>query len=484
MTERRCHYATFIINTLKTIWAVLALLIAIVLQNSGSAEMLSEISGYRLWLLIALAAFIIIALAWHFIRWRRTFVSLDGESLIINRRTLNSSHIVVKLATVASVNISQGVWEKLFGVYRLQLDINSSATADKRGFDLLFERDAAWELRALILAGSAAAENSKAAAEDDRELVCEFSFPQVARHCLLSLSFISIIGAATGVVLWLLSSEAGEEARISWMPIAVVFVPAVYQLLRPLFRYYHFRVIRQGKRLHISYGLVATRHFSLPLDKTNGIIIRRPLLARLFNLCCGEIINIGMGDAEENQAPLFCLLTTPQQMHRIIEAVAPDYAEAAQPGSSSPLRRSPSAALLPLLPKWLCLSAVSGVAAALLWQWWIGVLIALFWLLCCMASWRTKELALLERQVSISNGIFSQRNITIDYGRLQTLSRYSSPLSRRYGLMRGAVTILSSSVNRSNAIGYFPADDFERIEAAIMRSAAEKIRVPAPENAE
>ena len=120
----------------------------------------------------------------------------------------------------------------------------------------------------------------------------------------------------------------------------------------------------------------------------------------------------------------------------------------------------------------------------MLWQWWLGVLIALFWLLCCMASWRTKELALLERQVSISNGIFSQRNITIDYGRLQTLSRYSSPLSRRYGLMRGAVTILSSSVNRSNAIGYFPADDFERIEAAIMRSAAEKIRVSVPENAE
>ena len=43
MTERRCHYATFIINTLKAVWAVLAAIVAIVIQSGTSEEVISEI---------------------------------------------------------------------------------------------------------------------------------------------------------------------------------------------------------------------------------------------------------------------------------------------------------------------------------------------------------------------------------------------------------------------------------------------------------
>ena len=50
MTERRCHYATFIINTLKAVWAVLAAIVAIVIQSGTSDEVISEIGGYRFWI--------------------------------------------------------------------------------------------------------------------------------------------------------------------------------------------------------------------------------------------------------------------------------------------------------------------------------------------------------------------------------------------------------------------------------------------------
>ena len=70
MTERRCHYSTFIINTLKAIWAVLAVIIAIIIQSGDSEEMLSEIGGYRFWVFIALVALAIATLVINFIRWR------------------------------------------------------------------------------------------------------------------------------------------------------------------------------------------------------------------------------------------------------------------------------------------------------------------------------------------------------------------------------------------------------------------------------
>lgn len=99
--------------------------------------------------------------------------------------------------------------------------------------------------------------------------------------------------------------ESAREKAFPGCQIALVFFPAVYQFIRPFFLYHHFRVRKHGDHLYVSYGLISTQHFSLPLDKTNGIIIRRPMLARLFNLCYGEIINVGMGDSEENQGAYF-----------------------------------------------------------------------------------------------------------------------------------------------------------------------------------
>ena len=495
MTERRCHYATFIINTLKAVWAVLAAIVAIVIQSGTSEEVISEIGGYRFWIFIVLVAFVIFALVINFIRWRRTFIYLDEENLVVDKRTVNNSHTVVKLSTIAAVNIRQGVLEKLFGVYRLQLDINSAATADKRDFDLLFAKAEAMDIRRQLLAGSGqigivAASAADAASSVDMplsdnaastvahweegELICEFSFREVVRHCLLSLSLISIVGAVIGFVLWFISSGISEGKSISWLPIALVFFPAVYQFIRPFFLYHHFRVRKHGDHLYVSYGLISTQHFSLPLDKTNGIIIRRPMLARLFNLCYGEIINVGMGDSEENQAPIFCLLTSPQKMYEIITAIAPAYAEAAQTGSASPLMRSPKTALAPVMTRWVILGLIALVATVILGQWWIGIIILALFILGSFGQWRTSELALLEQKISISSGIFSKRNITIDYARLQSMSRLINPISRHYGLVKGRVSILASSVNRFNTIGYFPSAYFDRIEEKILRSAAQK----------
>ena len=297
MTERRCHYSTFIINTLRAIWAVLAVIIAIIIQSGDSEEMLSEIGGYRFWVFIALVALAIATLVINFIRWRKTFVYLDEENLVVDKRTINNSHTVVKLSTIASVNIRQGILEKLFGAYRLQLDINSSAAADSRPFDLVFAKKEALAIRAQLLAGAAAGKvsprgglatvqgmaadantspddglfadgelpagsasssaalpNEATVTWDDGELICQFRFREVIRHCLLSLSLVSIIGAATGFVLWFISSGISDGKSISWLPIALVFFPAVYQFIRPLFLYYNFCVRKRGNHLIIMNG--------------------------------------------------------------------------------------------------------------------------------------------------------------------------------------------------------------------------------------
>ena len=76
MTERRCHYATFIISTLKAVWAVLAAIVAIVIQSGTSEEVISEIGGYRFWIFIVLVAFC-------YLRFSNQFYSLAAGALSI-----------------------------------------------------------------------------------------------------------------------------------------------------------------------------------------------------------------------------------------------------------------------------------------------------------------------------------------------------------------------------------------------------------------
>ncbi len=470
MPKQRCHFSMFITKTIKGMWGVLTA-IFIFLFQSGNDGLVNEASGYRLWIFIVLLTILLVTLIFNFVRWRKTFVYLDDDSLVVDRRTINRKKTTVKLSTIASVNIKKGILEKPFGTYRLQLDINSSATAERTDFDLVFKRERAQEIRNLLLNKDAVSDAGPTEEKQEAgESICSFDLPQVIRHCILSIPVPSIFAASVGFIIWYFSLNFGVDGSVSWIPIIIVVFPAIFQFVRPFFLYNNFKVQKAGSNLEISYGFISHQHFSLPLDKTNAIIIRRPALARIFGLCSGEIINIGMGDRENNQAPLFCLLVPPDKMYDIVLAIAPEYAEALQTGDKKPLQRSPKSALLPTLISWGIGGIVGLTAAIIAGYWWIGALIMLALLVSGFFHWSTKELALLDNKISISTGIFNKRNITADYAKLQKMVLRHGPVSRHLGLARGNVNILSSMVNRHNRIGYFPKELFEKISARIMLS--------------
>lgn len=488
MTERRCHYSMFIIRTVKSIWAVLTAIIFFLLDAGFSRDMLSGMSKNQILLFAALLAVTLLVLTVNFLRWRKTFVYLDGDNFVVDRRTINRSKSTIKLSTIAAVNVRQGLLERLFGSYRLQLDINSAATANKTDFDLIFAKREAYALRARLIADAGqqgavtdlpaggerggaqpyyAAERAPAA-----DLLCAFGFGQVMRHCLLSLQISGIFFAAIGIGGWFWNSSSAG-AQISSAALLVAFLPPLYQMVTPFFRYQTFRVLKRGGHLEVTYGLIATQHYSLPLDKTNAIIIRRPMLARFFGLCSGEIVNVGMGDAKENQAPLFCLLTTPAELRRVIAAIAPTFVETAEGGAAWPLPRSPRQALLPTLISWGLPGLIALIIAIVLGKWWAGAALCLLLLLAAYLQWRTKELVLLADKIGISSGIFAKRSITADYAKLQCLTRKQGPVSRCLGLSHGSVTMLAQSNNLLNPIGYFPSALFDRIGDEMVRAGEE-----------
>lgn len=465
--ERRCHLSSVLTATLKATWMVIA-----ALAFSGYnmiADIAEEGISWNYGLLAAggLLLLVLAVFIYNFLLWRRTYVRFEGHNLVVERRlALRQSRTTLRPETVASINLQQNILERMFATFRLQFDINSSATADKTDFDLVFSQEVALAIKARLeqAGGEPAAAEMAVDGSSDFGVIRRFRFGAVLRHALLGTPLWSVIYTLISVplLLWgLLDDISGFSGR-TLVSMIVALWPLVVQTIGPLFRYYGFTLARRGNDVIVSCGLLTKRQYTLPLDKTNAIVLSQPFMARAFGMGYGEIINVGMGDVQDGIAPAFCLITDEREVQALLYQVAPQFSVLRPPTPS------PRPALAVHLLRW-GLFGLAGLAAGIIvGYWWAGAIFLLLLLTSGWAAWRTKAIDLMEDKLAVTSGVFGKRTFITFYSRLQDLLRLNGPLARKLGLAYGCVTILSDSTHRVNNIGYFPLATFDQISQAML----------------
>ncbi|HHY83903.1 MAG TPA: PH domain-containing protein [Clostridiales bacterium] len=476
----RNHFSIVLVNTLKYTWFFIVMLFFNLLQDKDEAPGKEfDYIGFSILMASILIAVFLVVLLFQFIRWRKTYISInDGQLIVEKRYKIMNNKTTVKLSSISTVNLKQNILHRIFNVYNLQLDINSAVTAEKTDFNLVFNREMAFEFKRLITELNSGNEPypygtgitdetpDKPGAfgndESGQMPVVSFPFSKVARHCIMSVTITGIlisIAVYAGVILGLLFPEEGEVVSEldKIVALLIVIVPLFLQFISPFFRYYGFMVKKQNNRMIISYGLFTKQQYTLPLEKTSALIIRQTMLSRLFDLYYGEILNVGMGDEENKESPLFCLMVSKQELNSIIQHLAPEYyiTEAIQP--------SPNCALMPVMMKYLILALPVFIVSIVFGLWPAGLVWLGFIILAAYLSHKAKGLGLQENKVAISSGVFSKKTIIISYSKIQNLSTTYGPVSKRLGLRKGNVTVLASLANKIHPIGYFPINEFERL---------------------
>jgi putative membrane protein len=487
--EVRNHFSIVVLNTLKSAWIFIGLLILEILPDMAEQPPKDiDIGSGSLITLIVFTFIFIVVFLFQFVRWRKTYILIKDDQLIVDKRyKIMKNKTTVRLSSISSVNLKQNILQRILNVYCLQLDINSAVTANKTDFNLVFNQETALKFKREIIElknklepqEPQLIENQAGFSVNSEQVdvnntgasgkipILTFPVSKVIRHCLLSFLIpgvlISLLMFA-GVLFSLLFPEAEETVSDMNLMISVLIalVPILIQCVSPFFRYYGFTVIKQNNRLIISYGLLTKQQYTLPLDKTSALIIRQTMLSRLSGLYFGEIINVGMGDEEKQQSPIFCLMVNKQELNAVIEHMAPAFV------MSEEIQSSPTTAILPLMMKYLLLALPVFIATLVFGFWWVGCLWIGFIVLAAILSYKTKGLGLQGDKIAISSGVFAKKTIIISYSKIQDLSIISGPVSRRFGLCKGAVTILAATANKTNSIGYFPEGEFERLSQAIV----------------
>ena len=336
--------------------------------------------------LVSAAGFIAISPFLQLIRYLFTYYTIAEEQLIVESGIWNKKKVSIPLRSITTVDLTQNILYQVFKTYKIKVDNGSQSKDSANRAEVQFALGAqlAFQFKKRIEVDLAEKEPGKTRpsrlARRNRSIpgrtqvrtvrktkeplaVITTSPLEFLQLGLLESKLFYIISAVpvlSGLVYFLsaLGFDPGENdliknilALIAAYPlvpvllitaVALFFIGLVFSVFRSIMTFFGFQLSADSAKIHIEYGLLTKRKYTLQKDKISGILMKQNMLMRLFHRYQLEVLVIGYGDKsdeEVKQKPVLFPLADKQKIKEIIETIMPeftgDYYEAAQTGTPS-----------------------------------------------------------------------------------------------------------------------------------------------------
>lgn len=484
----RLHFSSIIEDFFKGFWVIIVILITNVFQNINQLELeqiaLNDVFFSVSILLIVIAIIFLIM----FLRWRRTYLTLTSETLVIEKLLINKKIITIGLKNISNVDFEQNIFEKIIGTAKLKLDTNSLSTANQNDVKIILKLDKIKELKKQILLridnlvkdnninegdidknSIKSEEIEECTFDEENKLRIKYNFERVIYHTLLSVPIFSILLIIGFFIFFVITIQNPELSQSffqnmfgSIIAIAIIVVPIIYSSIRNVFRLYDFKAQRIRDKIHISYGLFTTRKFTIPVDKINAVIIKQSTLSRIFKKYTVEIVNVGMVE-ENNETPVLLLMCDKKELEDNLHLLLPELTINVEE------EMQPKEALVPIFIKMSITSLVFIIPTLIfssflnIYTTFIIIVIILFAILSGILMYKTHRLALYENSIYITKGIFMKKTVVIKIPKIQLLVLKNSVLTKKLKIQKIKVQILAAAINLEHQSGYFKNDITQKI---------------------
>ena len=274
----------------------------------------------------------LILVLWQVMIWSKTYISICENTLVIERNTMNRMKYTIAASSISNVNMEQNLFEMLIGTSKLKLDTNSLSTANKTDVQILLKTAQAEALKQHLMSmmhqdapapQPEAAKEAAAMPDDLASFDSHADFGDILAHGFFSISLFSLLILVLSIAgtvfsireaIFSGSTEGLAGFLVSFLVIFGLFASSFWDIARGFIQYYNFRVRRLEDRLYIQYGLLRKVSYTVPVDKIQALKINQTLSARIGGRYMAEIINIGMGDEEEEKNSFLVLYGTEKQL--------------------------------------------------------------------------------------------------------------------------------------------------------------------------
>ena len=474
----RCHFS-IIFESLWQFWVAIILIVINQIddviefvrsigEDGGVVSFMRE-GGF--WGLLAILLITFIVLGIQFFRWRKTYIIIEENLVIIERNTLKKYKNTIAMENISAINMERNLFERIVGTYRIKMDTGSLTTANETDVSIVFREDQAVRFRKTVLERMNAAKGGdpEQAVPEERQPdqlaavnaaekdILHCSVKDMLKHSLYTLPLLSLLIAVCGIggACWYISRFGFDsfvrDALGGFIAVVFMVLGSLYNLVKKFLIYYDFTVYRDGNDLHVRCGLVNLRSYTIPVDKITALKIEQPLMSKLFHKYNTKVVTVGIGD-EKGESSNITMSLSAEELMFWLKALVPEYVWGEMLKTNREERAGVKVRAVKSV-KWHLFFAAWAVILSLLTTLpllvSIGVpaLIDLFILLLYVLSYMSAGYMIREEGLVVSDGYFTRQYSIFKYDRMQIMNMSYHPIAKRTGCGCGSVLLLNSAAS-------------------------------------
>lgn len=397
-------------------------------------------------ILLLLVSIVISALSWY-----KTSFSITDNVLISKNGIFNVVKREIPFDKVVTVDISQGVFDRIFNLAKIKIDTGVS-TFGKSELSFILAYEKALSLKNTLLPNK---QTTPQESQEKNIFVLKF------QH-LLAFSFISsslFKGAALAVGFYFFILETSELLNFSipddsslegaaFNPVVAALLIAgilgfsfLVALVLILLKYSNFSILVKNNKLNVFHGLIAKKSYNFDRSKIRGIHFKQSILMRLTNTYTLELETAGYGD-EAGEKAIFFPFCNSKLRDELLGTFLPEFL------FSGKINKAPKRSYIRFIRFKLLFSLL--ISALIIFQFrgsllsFTSLTLVLVFLLMGHFHFKTSGFGISKNLSYFSRGVFIKKQSIVKTNAIQSAIIYTSFFQRRKKLCTYYVNIWGS----------------------------------------
>lgn len=496
----RCHPSII----LEELGALFIVIVFAIMGNVG--DMVGEIQNgglesddTKITILLMLGGLILIValIVGMFVRrWSKTYISIVDNTIVWEKNTLNKKKNTIGIKNISNVNIEQNILEMILGTCKVKLDTNSLSTADSTDFKIVLKKARAdlFRKRVMELMREEEGAGLPSPSEDrqfdmpdvfeEQNYDIKASASDLFSHGLCSIHIFSVLiafGSIFGVYFGIKNAGGKNGELLSMLStiivVGVMFFSAVYNIARGFFQYYGFQAKRFENKIYLRYGLFKKVNYAIPTSKINAVCLRQTFIARLCRKYSVELVNVGMGDEQQEESSFLLWFNSLEQTREYLNQLLPEFDMWESENTISFEKQPLSSLFVKVLSTawyWVILAGLifffnefdkSFVLPLCIGG---GAVLIMMWL-NILLSMCNDGISLGSRYMTTVYGRFAKTYKWIAYDKIQYVQLQQNIWTKKMGIVKGSVFVLASLKNRVQNLPYFSSEKAEVLKERILK---------------
>ncbi|MCR6515211.1 PH domain-containing protein [Clostridium sp. LY3-2] len=416
-----------------------------------------NIMDYLGYLLLVIILIFLISFLIGFIKWRVTFLVIDGNKITVSKRGLFKKRLDFKASDIASININKNIFQRIFKTSTLKFDLNNSIESFEGKIKFIFKDELCEEVKRALLMNEA----KEIEEEEDYKILKSFNTSDAIIYSLIR--DLNVTNLIIGIVIISGTFFAGGNSKLKLSTIifggALLALKMSYEFIKNSLNYSNFKVYRKDDKVLLKYGFFNRKEYSFLLSKVSGIKIYKTFLGRILKKSFIEVIVVGMAN-DENERAAISLCIDDSEVKSYLEDVIDDFevgGEKIKPPKES-FKYSLGKSLIIFIVLNIIALSFSKVIALI-----ISLIIAVI-ILLSFIEYKTDEVKIDEEKLLIKVGKIDKVERRIYIKKIQTLKIKSDIYEMKKGLRRAEITNVSDIKDLSINIPRIDEADMERVK--------------------